>query len=85
MAVDRDFHGYHRTGLDLAKLRSRAAVDPATGQMEQEVYDSGFVIATEKAAVQLLELRADARKRGDGREEWIEQGRPHGKAVSQPG
>ena len=85
MAVDGDLHGHHRTGLDFAQLRPCAPIDRAAGQMEQEVDDSRFVIAAEQAPVEFLELRADARKRGDGRKEWIEQGRPHGRAVSQPG
>ena len=56
-----------------------AAVDRAGRQMEQQIDDARRrVLAAEQLAVQLLELRPDAGKRGQRGKQRIEQRRAHG-------
>ena len=79
VAVDSHRNGRDRAWHHVAQFRPRAAVDGAGRQMEQQVDDARWrVFAAEQAAVQLLELRPDAGKRGQRGKQRIEQRRAHG-------
>ena len=74
----------HRDGRDgawhhVAEYRPRPAVDGAGRQMEQQVdHARRRILAAEQLAVELFELRPDARKRGQRGEQRIEQRGAHG-------
>ena len=79
VAVDRHRDGRDRARHDVAQFRPRPAVDGAGRQMEQQIDDARRrVFAAEQPAVQLLELRPDAGKRGQRGKQRIEQRRAHG-------
>ena len=79
MAFDRHRDGRDRAWHHVAQFRPGAAVDGAGRQMEQQVDDARrYVLAAEQPAVKLLELRPDARKRGQRGKQRIEQRWAHG-------
>src|SRR5262245_4630555 len=45
--------------------------------MEQEIHEARNVLAVEQTAIELLQLRPDARQRRDRSEKRVEQARPH--------
>ena len=77
MTVHMDSDGRNLSGHDLGELWPGAPVDGPGRQMEQEIEQPGAVLAAEQAAIELVQLGADAGKGRDFGEQGIEGSGPH--------
>ena len=74
MAFHRDGDRHHGVGHDLAQLRLAAAVDEAGRQVEQKIDDPRrLTVAREQTGKQFFQLRPDAGKVRQRREQRVEQ------------
>ena len=77
MAVHMDGDGRDLSGHDFGEFWPGAPVDGPGRQMEQEIEQPGAVLASEQAAIELVQLGSDAGKGRDFGEQGIEGSGPH--------